>query len=189
MSFIAIDNSRAATRAAMAGVIRSADAFVWTVKAKSRLKGQPLVLKAGEMALDPSKPVWKNIEEGKWGERVPLIEKKSFEVTVYVDRDGVVDGLLEELENTERSLKNRERLKALQNKLQQYSIGVNKNYLGEWHDKIGNFVGERQEKLEKRDDFCFIIRPCAIGEETDQIYHPVAGFAPLPDSSPDEGEW
>ncbi len=45
-----------------AGAIRSADAFVWTVRAKSRIKGQPLVLKAGEMALDSGKPVWKNLD-------------------------------------------------------------------------------------------------------------------------------
>jgi len=44
-----------------AGVVRSADAFVWTLKAKTRVKG-PIVLKAGEMALDPSLPVWKTID-------------------------------------------------------------------------------------------------------------------------------
>lgn len=64
-----------------AGVIKSAEAFVWTLKAKDRqqaaktyicqkMKGpdspecvkNPIVLKAGEMALDPSLPVWKTID-------------------------------------------------------------------------------------------------------------------------------
>ena len=61
-----------------AGVIKSAEAFVWTLKAKERqrtaktflcerLEGEncerpPIVLKAGEMALDPSLPVWKIID-------------------------------------------------------------------------------------------------------------------------------
>ncbi|MDR1043631.1 MAG: endolytic transglycosylase MltG [Candidatus Adiutrix sp.] len=45
-----------------AGVIKSADAFVWTLKAKSRLKKAPIVLKAGEMALDPSLPVWTTLD-------------------------------------------------------------------------------------------------------------------------------
>lgn len=41
-----------------AGAIRSAWAFVWTVRAKSRLDEKPVLLKAGEMSLDPSLPVW-----------------------------------------------------------------------------------------------------------------------------------
>ena len=46
-----------------AGVIKSADAFVWTIKIKNRLKkDKPVVLKAGEMSLDPSLPVWKTID-------------------------------------------------------------------------------------------------------------------------------
>jgi UPF0755 protein len=45
-----------------AGVIKSAQAFVWTIKAKSRLDGRPVVLKAGEMALNPAQPVWKVID-------------------------------------------------------------------------------------------------------------------------------
>ena len=44
-----------------AGVIKSADAFVWTLKARTRVKG-PVVLKAGEMALDPSMSIWKTID-------------------------------------------------------------------------------------------------------------------------------
>lgn len=61
-----------------AGVIKSAEAFIWTLKAKNRLKSAetyicnltkgencakpPVTLKAGEMALDPSLPVWKVID-------------------------------------------------------------------------------------------------------------------------------
>jgi len=45
-----------------AGVIKSAQAFVWTIRAKNRLGKTPVVLKAGEMALDPSQPVWRVID-------------------------------------------------------------------------------------------------------------------------------
>ncbi len=45
------------------GAIRSAKAFLWTLKLKSRLQpSQPVLLKAGEMALDPSLPVWDTID-------------------------------------------------------------------------------------------------------------------------------
>jgi len=54
-----------------AGVVKSGKAFVWTLRAKNKWaelrpkegaeKG-PVVLKAGEMALDPSLPVWKTID-------------------------------------------------------------------------------------------------------------------------------
>ena len=45
-----------------AGAIRSAQAFVWTFRAKNRLSKTPVILKAGEMALDPSQPVWRIID-------------------------------------------------------------------------------------------------------------------------------
>lgn len=44
-----------------AGVVKSGRAFVWTLRAKSKIQG-PVVLKAGEMALDPSLPVWQTID-------------------------------------------------------------------------------------------------------------------------------
>jgi len=63
-----------------AGVIKSADAFVWTLKIKSRLKkNQPVVLKAGEMALDPSLPVWKTID---------LIAKGNYKVYPFTVPEG-----------------------------------------------------------------------------------------------------
>lgn len=45
------------------GAIRSARAFGWAIRLQSRLKGRPVVLKAGEMALDPSLPVWGVIDQ------------------------------------------------------------------------------------------------------------------------------
>lgn len=46
-----------------AGVVKSADAFVWALKIKNKIKrDKPVTLKAGEMALDPSLPVWKTID-------------------------------------------------------------------------------------------------------------------------------
>ncbi len=46
-----------------AGAIKSAEAFGWALKIKNRLnRGKPIVLKAGELALDPSLPVWEIID-------------------------------------------------------------------------------------------------------------------------------
>jgi len=45
-----------------AGVIKSAQAFVWTLRAKNRLSKAPVILKAGEMALDPSQSIWRIID-------------------------------------------------------------------------------------------------------------------------------
>ncbi|MDR2725850.1 MAG: endolytic transglycosylase MltG, partial [Candidatus Adiutrix sp.] len=45
-----------------AGVIKSAQAFVWTIRVKNRLGKTPVILKAGEMALDPSQRVWQVID-------------------------------------------------------------------------------------------------------------------------------
>jgi len=45
-----------------AGVIKSGQAFVWTLRAKNRLARNPVLLKAGEMALDPSHSVWRIID-------------------------------------------------------------------------------------------------------------------------------
>ncbi|MDR2726124.1 MAG: endolytic transglycosylase MltG [Candidatus Adiutrix sp.] len=45
-----------------AGVVKSAEAFVWTIRVKNRLGKAPVVLKAGEMALDPSQRVWQVID-------------------------------------------------------------------------------------------------------------------------------
>ncbi|MDR2945777.1 MAG: endolytic transglycosylase MltG [Candidatus Adiutrix sp.] len=63
-----------------AGVIRSAKAFVWTIRVKNRLKkNKPVVLKAGEMALDPSKPVWDTID---------LIAKGNYKVYPFTVPEG-----------------------------------------------------------------------------------------------------
>jgi UPF0755 protein len=44
------------------GAIKSAQAFVWTLRARNRLSKSPIILKAGEMALDPSHSVWRIID-------------------------------------------------------------------------------------------------------------------------------
>ena len=43
-----------------AGVVKSGTAFYWAFRVINKFKG-PVVLKAGEMALDPSLPVWKTL--------------------------------------------------------------------------------------------------------------------------------
>ncbi|MGL4208406.1 MAG: endolytic transglycosylase MltG [Candidatus Adiutrix sp.] len=44
------------------GAIKSAWAFNWALRAKAKIDKKPVVLKAGEMILDPSLPVWGNID-------------------------------------------------------------------------------------------------------------------------------
>jgi CRISPR-associated endonuclease/helicase Cas3 len=128
-------------------------------------------------------PIWEHIRCGQWGKYTQLFDKEQYEVPVYVDWNGTLDGLIDELRNMNKSLENREVLKKLQNKLQQHAIGVSKNYLTAWSDKIGDFVTNDSEKLEFcGDDYC-IIRPKGIGESEEHIYHPIAGFQPLPEFS------
>lgn len=131
-------------------------------------------------------PLWKNIMHGIWGEYVPLFVDKGYDVPVYVDHDGEIDLLLEKLRNLERNLENRERLKELQNKLQQYAIGISRPCLNAWRDRVGGFVGCGEEMLEFcGDDYC-IIRRSGIGEGDDKIYHPIAGFHPYSETTEEE---
>ena len=131
-------------------------------------------------------PLWKNIEVGNWGEYTPLFKDTDFDVPVYVDHDGELDDLLNELMTLDRTLDNRERLKDLNNRLQQYAIGVKKGLLEEWSQKVGYIVGgEEREALESVGDY-YVIRPEGIGEEEGKIYHPTAGFSPLNDKVQEE---
>ena len=127
------------------------------------------------------KPLWKNIEDGKWGEYTPFFKEENFDVPVYVDHAGDLDDLLNALMTLDRTLDNRERLKALNNRLQQYAIGVKKGLLEAWSQKVGYIVGgEEREALESVGDY-YVIRPEGIGEEEGKIYHPTAGFSPVKD--------
>ena len=131
-------------------------------------------------------PLWRNIEVGNWGEYTPLFKDTDFDVPVYVDHDGELDDLLNELMTLDRTLDNRERLKDLNNRLQQYAIGVKKGLLEEWSQKVGYIVGgEEREALESVGDY-YVIRPEGIGEEEGKIYHPTAGFSPLNDKVQEE---
>ena len=128
-------------------------------------------------AIEP-KPLWRDIEEGNWGDYTPLFKEMDFDVPVYVDHDGDLDDLLNELMTLDRTLDNRERLKTLNNRLQQYAIGVRKDLLKEWLDRVGNFVGgSSQNPLEQYGDYC-VIRCSGIGEGPDSPYHPEVGFSP-----------
>ncbi|GHV33594.1 CRISPR-associated helicase/endonuclease Cas3 [Synergistales bacterium] len=130
--------------------------------------------------------VWKRIGHGKWGDYTSLFQKDYYEVPVYIDRDGTLDGMIDELRNMDRSLENRERLKSLQNSLQQYAIGVNERDLKAWSNKIGSFFTDEEQKLEfVGDDYC-VIRGSGIGVGAEHLYHPIAGFQPLAESSEED---
>jgi CRISPR-associated endonuclease/helicase Cas3 len=130
--------------------------------------------------------VWENIRCGKWGSYTPLFRKDSFDVQIYVDMDEDLDDLLSELRAIDKSLENRERLKSINNKLQQYAIGVNKNYLSAWLAKIGTFITDSVEKLEPDGDERFIIRISGIGDGDGYIYDKAAGFQPLEGAGDDD---
>lgn len=129
------------------------------------------------------KALWKNIKEGKWGEYIPLFKEMDFDVPVYVDHDGNLDDLLNKLMTLDRTLDNRERLKALNSRLQQYAIGVKKDLLKGWLDRVGNFVvDDSQGPVEQYGDYC-VIRRSGIGDGPDSPYHPEAGFSPCRQSA------
>lgn len=131
------------------------------------------------------KALWKNIETGNWGEYIPLFKEMDFDVDVpvYVDHDGNLDDLLNKLMTLDRTLDNRERLKALNNRLQQYAIGVKKDLLKGWLDRVGNFVvDDSQGPVEQYGDYC-VIRRSGIGDGPDSPYHPEAGFSPCRQSA------
>ena len=129
------------------------------------------------------KALWKNIKEGKWGEYIPLFNEMDFDVPVYVDHDGNLDDLLNKLMTLDRTLDNRERLKALNSRLQQYAIGVKKDLLKGWLDRVGNFVvDDSQGPVEQYGDYC-VIRRSGIGDGPDSPYHPEAGFSPCRQSA------
>ena len=129
------------------------------------------------------KALWKNIKEGKWGEYIPLFNEMDFDVPVYVDHDGNLDDLLNKLMTLDRTLDNRERLKALNSRLKQYAIGVKKDLLKGWLDRVGNFVvDDSQGPVEQYGDYC-VIRRSGIGDGPDSPYHPEAGFSPCRQSA------
>ena len=61
-----------------AGAIKSADAFMWAVKIRSKIK-RPVNIKAGEQALDPSLNVW---------ETITLLEKGNFKYYPFTIPEG-----------------------------------------------------------------------------------------------------
>jgi UPF0755 protein len=61
------------------GIIKSADAFRWAVRIRSRLK-RPVNVKAGEQALDPSLNVWETIR---------LLEKGNFKYYPFTVPEGL----------------------------------------------------------------------------------------------------
>lgn len=130
--------------------------------------------------IDPA-PVWENIRQGKWGEFVPLFKEDSFDVPVYVDRDGKLDEIFDELMIMDKSLENRDKIKALNARLQQHAIGVSQKRLKEWLDHSPGIVSDAQEMLEQVGDLYYVIHPTGIGEERGKIYHPVSGFSPHED--------
>lgn len=112
-----------------------------------------------------------------------MFKEMDFDVPVYVDHDGDLDDLLNTLMTLDRTLDNRERLKALNSRLQQYAIGVKKDLLKGWLDRVGNFVGgSSQNPLEQYGDYC-VVRRSGIGDGPDSPYHPEAGFSPCRQSA------
>ncbi len=126
-----------------------------------------------------SEPVWERIIEGEWGEYTPLFKDNSFDVPVYVDRDGKLDDILNKLMTIDKSLENRDYLKKLNNQLQQYMIGVSEKRLREWRDHTPVLIGAEQEMFEMAGDKYYVIRADGIGEEKGKMYHPAAGFSPF----------
>ena len=90
------------------------------------------------------------------------------------------------MRSIDKSLESRDRLKSINNKLQQHIIGVNKKYLNDWLAKIGTFVTDSVEKLEPDGDERFIIRKPGIGRGDGFIYDEQAGFQPLEETDEED---
>ena len=127
-----------------------------------------------------SSPIWGNIKLGKWDEFTSLFEDKGFDVPVYVDQNGMLDEtVLTPLLELERNLKNRERIKALHTKLQQFSIGVNESCAKTLLDPI---VGDSEAGVEFIGGVGCVIRRPEIG--AGKLYDPVLGFCPPDEKAP-----
>jgi UPF0755 protein len=71
-------NAQTADLLQKTGVIKSADAFMWAVRIRSKLR-KPVNIKAGEQILDPSLSVWENIS---------LLEKGNFKFYPFTVPEG-----------------------------------------------------------------------------------------------------
>ncbi|MDR0622327.1 MAG: endolytic transglycosylase MltG [Deltaproteobacteria bacterium] len=71
-------NAQTADLLVDAGVIKSADAFMWAVRIRSKIK-KPVNVKAGEQILDPSLSVWENIS---------ILEKGNFKFYPFTVPEG-----------------------------------------------------------------------------------------------------
>lgn len=129
------------------------------------------------------KPVWERVVGGEWGEYTPLFKDEAFDVPVYVDLDGKLDNILNQLMGMEKILKNRDRFKQLNSQLQQYMIGVPEKRFKEWWDRNCLIIGGTQGMMDAVGDLYYVIRTLGIGEEKGKIYHPTAGFSPWENNS------
>ena len=125
-----------------------------------------------------SEPIWENICDGKWDQYTPLFKSDSQDVPVYIDHDGKLDDILNELLTMKRNLENRDQWKQLNTLLQQYAVGVSERLVREWMDHSPMLIGDTQEMSELVGDHYYVIRRTGIGVEGGKMYHPVAGFSP-----------
>lgn len=119
---------------------------------------------------------WFDIQQGKWESWDRLIDEPVYECTVFIDCNGEIKSILEELKSMDNKLENKDRRRHLWRKVQEHAISVSKKELDSWHDKSGAFIIDDKEKeIEEISPEIWVINPKGIG----RIYHPELGFVPL----------
>lgn len=124
------------------------------------------------------KPVWRNIEEGKWGQKEELIKKEDERRNemVFVELDRHIRPILECLRNTRWTLEELDEKKRLVRQAQQYAIEVPLKELMRWQEKVATVSTNDNIPLISRcgeEEYWFIAR-AAMGI----IYDRVTGFVP-----------
>jgi CRISPR-associated endonuclease/helicase Cas3 len=124
------------------------------------------------------KPVWRNIEKGKWGQKEDLIKKEDERrnETVFVELDRHIRPILERLCGTKWSLERLDEKKRLVRQAQQYLIEVPLKELMRWQEKVATVSTNDNIPLISRygeEEYWFIAR-AAMGI----IYDRVTGFVP-----------
>ncbi|MHB1421483.1 MAG: CRISPR-associated helicase Cas3' [Bacillota bacterium] len=119
---------------------------------------------------------WFDIEKGKWGSWYSLIDEQIYENTVFIDHNGEIKSIIEELNSIGNKLEDRDKRRRLWQKIQEYAISVPEKELDHWYDVSGAFVFDDEEKaIEKIHEGLWIINPKGIG----RIYHQEFGFIPF----------
>jgi len=121
--------------------------------------------------------IWKNIEEGKWGEYQRLIQERHLnEVTLVIDKTGELFAEMQEILKLENRLENVAEKRNFFRKLGQYSVEVPFKYLMEWEERLGSYIITEEEPILERVEDIWFLKPPGIDQK---VYFSNFGFVPV----------